>query len=297
MAAGIPHPQRERESLVQVSAAHAYGPEAIHRFDYHYAPSPAPASPSPVLVFVHGGAWRSEDKADHAALARTLVGRTGCPVAVPNYRLTTQAAPHQHPSHAQDVLLFLHFLSTWPGPSPESPQPPPSHIYLLGHSCAAHILGSIFLASPYPELTPSPHLLSISRAILLSEGIYDIDALLRSFPTYKQWFIASAFGDHDAYPHVNVASYPLRPGAEHIRWLIIHSKGDVLVDQLQSESMHAHLSALAEGAPSNDRPGTMVEKTFDELEENHNELLRGAVYPRIIADFVARDAAPNPPSA
>ncbi|KAI0673091.1 alpha/beta-hydrolase [Trametes maxima] len=277
------------------SLSAAYGPHASHRFDYY--PPPAPPAPPAVLVFVHGGAWRSEDKADHAALARTLVVRTGCPVAVPNYRLTTHDAPHQHPSHAQDVLLFLHFLSTWPGPSPKSPQPPPSHIYLLGHSCAAHILGSIFLASPYAELTPDPHLLSISRAILLSEGIYGIDALLRSFPTYKQWFIAAAFGDHDAYPHVNVASYPLRPGAEHIRWLIIHSKGDVLVDQLQSESMYAHLSALAQGAPSCGLPGPMVDKSFDELEENHNELLQGTVYPRIIAEYVARDAALGPPSA
>ncbi|KAI0362255.1 alpha/beta-hydrolase [Trametes cingulata] len=268
----------------------AYGPRDSHTLDYY----PAQQN-SALIVFVHGGAWRSEDKADHAALARTLVQLTGCPVAVPNYRLTTQDNPIQHPAHAEDVLRALHFLLTWPGPPahaqpPASAPGPSSQLYLLGHSCAAHILASIFLASPFPELAPARQLLQATRGILLSEGIYDIDALLRSFPNYRAWFIANAFGDHDAYTHVNVASYPLRAGAEHIRWLIIHSKGDVLVDQLQSEIMYAHLADLARDVPAG--PLLMVEKNFDQLEENHNDLLRGTVYPRIIADFVASDRAP-----
>ncbi|KAI0375031.1 alpha/beta-hydrolase [Pilatotrama ljubarskyi] len=275
----------------------AYGPEDAHRFDFYTPPSAPPAPPPALVVFVHGGAWRSEDKADHAALARTLASLTSCPVAVPNYRLTTQDNPIQHPAHAHDVLRCLHFLSTWPGP-PSLPHPaaPPSQLYLLGHSCSAHILASIFLASPFPQLTPSRQLLAATRGILLSEGIYDIDALLRSFPNYKSWFIANAFGHHDAYPHVNVASYPLRTGAEHVRWLIIHSKGDLLVDQLQSEIMYAHLANLARGAPSSG-PLQMVEKNFDELKENHNDLLRGTVYPRIIADFVTGDRTPPTPRA
>ncbi|KAI0328555.1 alpha/beta-hydrolase [Cubamyces sp. BRFM 1775] len=263
----------------------AYGPEALHKLDYY----PPPAEDNSrqqhaLIVFVHGGAWRSEDKADHAELARTLRSLTGCAVAVPNYRLTTADCPIEHPSHADDVLRSLHFLTTWPGPQP---QPPPSAIYVLGHSCSAHILASIYLASPFPHLTPSPRLIAITRGILLSEGIYDIDALLRSFPNYKQWFIAPAFGDHDAYPDVNVASYSLRPGADHIRWLIIHSKGDSLVDQLQSDTMFSHLSTLATQVPPGPRP--MVQQNFDEIREEHNELLKGTVYPRIIADFVAQD--------
>ncbi|KAH9901063.1 alpha/beta-hydrolase [Cubamyces lactineus] len=260
----------------------AYGPEALHKLDYYAPPADSSRHQQALVVFVHGGAWRSEDKADHAGLARTLVSLTGCAVAVPNYRLTTSDCPIHHPSHADDVLRALHFLATWSGP-----QPPPSALYVLGHSCSAHILASIFLASPFPSLTPSPQLIAITRGILLSEGIYDIDALLRSFPNYKQWFIAPAFGDHDAYPDVNVASYPLRSGADHIRWLIIHSKGDSLVDQLQSDTIFSHLSILASQIPSGPRP--MVQKNFDEIQEDHNELLTGTVYPRIIADFVAQD--------
>ncbi|OSD08724.1 alpha/beta-hydrolase [Trametes coccinea BRFM310] len=274
----------------------AYGPHSAHRLDYY-----CPASNSinnnqqhALIVFVHGGAWRSEDKADHAALARALLDRTGCAVAVPNYRLTTPDNPIQHPSHSQDVLRSLHFLSTWSGPEPSKPLPPPSRLYLLGHSCSAHILASIFLNSPYDELTPSPELLAATRGIACSEGIYDIDRLLHSFPTYKEWFIAPAFGNKEDFSHANVASYPLRRGGEHIRWLIIHSDADTLVDQLQSQTMYDHLCTLAAGSSS---PATRIEKNFDELKEEHNDLLKGEVYPRIIADFVKHDLAEADASA
>ncbi|KAI0831448.1 Alpha/Beta hydrolase protein [Trametes gibbosa] len=262
----------------------SYGPLPAHAFDYHHPSDPPPLRP--LLVFVHGGAWRSEDKAHHAPLARALAQLTACPVAIPNYRLTTTADPIQHPSHAQDILLFLHFLLTWTGPFPSSPHPPAAKLFLLGHSCSAHMLASIFLTSPYPELKPSRQLLAATTGIILSEGIYDIDAILHSFPGYKDWFIANAFGPHDTYTHVNVASYPARTDSEHIRWLIIHSKGDTLVDILQSQIMYAHLTGLAGGLP---RPS--VEKTFDELDQDHNDILRGSVYPRIVADFVAQDIA------
>ena len=215
---------------------------------------------------------------------------------MPNYRLTTAQNALQHPGHASDVLRFLNFLSSWSGPGPHPSGPGtkvPAQFVLLGHSCAAHILASILLASPFPELAPSPQLLAATRAVVLSEGIYDVDALLRSFPDYKAWFIANTFGDRDAYPDVNVASHALRPGGEHIRWLVLHSSGDVLVDQLQSETMYAHLSAVTGTDPSSKLP--MVSRNFDELEEGHNELLKGSVYPRIVADFVAgleEDALP-----
>lgn len=294
----------EQTATMEIS----YGEDASDKFDLY--PAPAAADRAPLLVFVHGGAWRScvflpfspqrpltansEDKANHAALARSLARLTNCPVVVPNYRLTTQQNPVRHPAHASDVLRFLHFLSSWSGPG----VPDCSRLLLLGHSCAAHILASILLTSPFPGLAPSPQLLTATRAVILSEGIYDIDLLLRSFPSYRQWFIADAFGDRDAYPDVNVASYALRSGGEHIRWLILHSTGDILVDQLQSDAMYAHLSAISRGDASAQPP--TVSKNFGELKEGHNELLKGSVYPQIVADFVAglgRGGGEAPPNA
>ncbi|RPD66278.1 alpha/beta-hydrolase [Lentinus tigrinus ALCF2SS1-7] len=261
---------------------HSYGDDASHRFDY-YAP-PGEAQLGPLLVWVHGGAWRSEDKADYADLARSLVRRTGCPVAVPNYRLTSPQNPVQHPAHASDLLHFLHFLFKSPDAQHAHGQPqcPPPGLVLIGHSCSAHMLSSILLSGPHPQLEPTPQLLAATKAVIVSEGIYDVDALLHSFPAYKEWFIANAFGDRATYPDVNVASYPSRLGSEHIHWLVLHSKGDLLVDLLQSETMYAHLASL----------GSKVTKNFDDLQDNHNDLLHGDVYARIVAEFVATVRAP-----
>ena len=49
-----------------------------------YVP-PEATDKSPLLVFIHGGAWRTEDKAEHAPLALALAAR-GFPVAAINYR-------------------------------------------------------------------------------------------------------------------------------------------------------------------------------------------------------------------
>ncbi|KAI0720957.1 Alpha/Beta hydrolase protein [Cerioporus squamosus] len=259
----------------------AYGDDARQRFDYHGDAQAA----GPLLVWVHGGAWRSEDKADYADLARRLARRTGCPVAVPNYRLTSPQSPIQHPAHASDLLRFLRFLCHSPAPQHAHglPRAPPAGLVLVGHSCSAHMLSSILLSGPFPELGPTPQLLAVTQAVILSEGIYDVDALLRSFPDYKDWFIANTFGDRATYSGVNVASYPLRPGSEHIRWLVLHSKADVLVDQLQSETMYAHLVSLK----------SHVSKNFDDLKDNHNDLLHSDIYAQIVADFTAAVRAPT----
>jgi acetyl esterase/lipase len=49
------------------------------------------AETSPVLLFVHGGAWRTGDKAEHSKLAENLA-KQGFTVAVNNYRLVLVVA-------------------------------------------------------------------------------------------------------------------------------------------------------------------------------------------------------------
>ncbi|EMD38427.1 hypothetical protein CERSUDRAFT_48501 [Gelatoporia subvermispora B] len=274
---------------LDISYAPSNPPSRFHQFDL-YVPShesPDPGTRPPLICFVHGGAWRSEDKADHAALARRLAAHTRFPVAVPNYRLTTSDSPTQHPAHAEDALAFLEFLLTWEGPDGQRPYDA-RRLYPLGHSCSAHMLNSILLApatddASFPSLTPSPALLSATQAVVMSEGIYDLDLLLHSFPGYKAWFIANSFGERESYPQFDTTAYTLRTGSDHIRWLIIHSDGDTLVDRVQSERMYARLTELSSG-----REGA-VQRNLDELKEQHNDLLKGEVYPRIVAGFLLDD--------
>jgi acetyl esterase/lipase len=246
---------------------------------------------------------RSEDKADHADLARALAQRAGCAVAVPNYRLTPNEPPPppaaglRHPAHAEDVLAFLSFIRAWTGPDASSPSPSralsydPSALVLLGHSCSAHMLACIVRDSSEatPSLTPPADLLGAVRAVVVSEGIYDLDLLLSSFPTYRAWFIENAFGPPDSasqYSKFDVTKYRERAGGDKIRWYVLHSTGDTLVDFPQSEAMVSSFG-VSETADLLGGQEGRVKWDFSSLKEEHNDLLRGTTYVELVGSFVA----------
>ncbi|KAI0256754.1 Alpha/Beta hydrolase protein [Lactifluus subvellereus] len=259
-------------------------PHPLHSFDLFQAPRLG-AAPAPLICFVHGGAWCSEDKTDHSALARSLAAYTSSPVIVPNYRLTN--APDnelRHPAHAQDILQLLTFLLSWSGPQECQFLPyDPTRIFLMGHSCSAHMLACILLDSSESSLEPSSALLRAVRGVFLSEGIYDIDALLKSFPTCRNWFIVNTFGDLPTYDSYSITRMPLREGADHIFWSIIHSKGDTLVDVRQSQAMYEHLRCLHERGLGE---AGRVLKNWEDLEDEHDVILQSEKFVRIMGDFI-----------
>ncbi|KZT11240.1 alpha/beta-hydrolase [Laetiporus sulphureus 93-53] len=322
----------ELEEYIGIPYTTAQARSVLHEFDL-YVPRRAlnveakQTRGPPLICFVHGGAWRSEDKAEHAPLARRLALRTRFPVAVPNYRLTTSATPIRHPAHAQDILEFLEFLLSWSGPdlASDRAQFDPSRLYLIGHSCSAHMLTSIFLQprasasvtplqpnpsspsdlppSPLPTsstLSPSPALLASTCAVIMSSGLYNLDLLLRSYPAYKSWFVAPTFGRLQTYAPWNTASYELRSSDEvqrsGTRWFVVHSKSDTLVDRLQSEAIWERLRVLYGEEQSDDGGGDlategkrMIERDWEGLTEEHNEALAGETYPRIVGDWILDD--------
>ena len=143
------------------------------------------------------------------------------------------------------------------------------------------MLSSIFLDSSAvtPSLSPSPELLHSVKAIIMSEGIYDLDILITSFPKYRQGFIHRAFGIAESYSQFSVLTYPTRPSSA-ISWLLLHSKRDTFVDQIQTDLMYDHLFQLC---PQN------VFRNVDDLTEEHNDILRGDHrYVELISQYVAR---------
>jgi len=261
-------------------------PHPLHTFDLFLPPqqnSPG-LEPAPLVCFVHGGAWRSEDKKDYGVLARNLAAYTSFPVVVPNYRLTQPDSGLQHPAHAQDVLQMLTFLLSWSGPQgSQSPPYDPKRIYLIGHSCSAHMLACILLDSPESALVPSAALLRAVRGVVLSEGIYDIDTLVKSFPIYRDWFIRETFGSLPSYDRYSTTRMALREGAKHIYWMILHSKGDTLINVLQSQAIYDHLQSLHEGGLQG---GDQIVKNWDDLEDEHNAVLQSEKYIQIVGDFI-----------
>lgn len=230
----------------------------------------------------------SEDKGHYSFLGRSLAAYTSYPVAVPNYRLTQPDNGLQHPAHAQDILQLLSFLLSWSGPQGydqvQAPPYDPNRIYLIGHSCSAHMLASILLDSAEPALVPSAALLRAVRGVVFSEGIYDIDTLLKSFPTYRGWFIRETFGSMPTYDRYSTTRMALRDEAKHIRWMILHSKGDTLVDIIQSQAIYDHLQSLYDGSFQG---SGQIAKNWDDLEDDHNAILRSGRYIQIVGDFIS----------
>ncbi|KAL0947013.1 hypothetical protein HGRIS_013157 [Hohenbuehelia grisea] len=254
-----------------------------HQFDI-YVPNVDNPAARPLICFIHGGAWRAEDKAHHAEFARKLCTLTSCAVAVPNYRLTPNNPAEdedvfRHPGHAEDALSFLSFAIAWDGTPGLGRLYDSAQIFVIGHSCSAHMLASIFLDSSAatPSLSPSPSLLASVQAIILSEGIYDLDMLLVRFPAYREWFILNAFGNLDAYEPFSVTHLPLRSSTP--RWHLIHSRMDSLVDIPQTEAMFAHLTSLVHD-PSK------VTKDLDSITEEHNDMLKGDNYIRVVGNYI-----------
>ncbi|KAG8954724.1 Kynurenine formamidase [Tulasnella sp. 424] len=249
------------------------------------------ASTRNLIVYVHGGAWRSGDKSEHKDLASKLVAASpSLEVAVVNYVISPRKAEDgpavRHPAHAADVLRALHWLVDPPvdedqGTRSSSLRPKPN-LWLVGHSCGAHILSSIFLQSPETSssasLVPSPDLIQSVKGILLAEGIYHIDLLLRLHPTYND-FIEGAFTARDSYADVSTPEFTAREGTSHIKWFVVQSTGDSLVTEEDSVVMYEALAKLYPGTNN-------VSKDFSTMTEDHDEMLQTDAFKDLLLRFL-----------
>ena len=277
-----------------------YGKDELNKLDV-LLPRAHGSNNKPLICFIHGGAWRSwvssalhlwkfdllhdsGDKAEHVGLATRLATLTGCTIALLNYRLTPRAPSPEtllyHPAHARDVLDGLELLVSC-GSGEEWRRYDRGSFFIIGHSCGAHILTTIFLdtTSTTPSLTPSPSLLAATKSIALVEGILDLELLYKLYPDYRG-FLSNAFGSSQSLKCVSSNNFPLRAGAEHIVWFIVHSTGDELVDDAQPKSIYNHLINLY------GRDTQMVFKDFTSMTEGHDRVLRTEEFAKLIGNFV-----------
>ena len=145
----------------------------------------------PVLVFLHGGSWRTGDRSVYAAVGERFA-RAGIGVAIPSYRLMPQ---NPHPAQIEDTAAafagVVRNISERGGDA--------SRIYLVGHSAGAHLAALLALDEKYLKKFDLPR--STIRGVIAMSGVYNVDKL--------ETFLAT--GDkHDASPlaHVHVGSPP-----------------------------------------------------------------------------------------
>ena len=149
----------------------------------------------PVLMFLHGGSWRTGDRSLYKALGDRLA-RAGIGVAIPSYRLMPQ---NPHPAQIEDVAAAF----AWVVRNIAQDGGDVSRIYLSGHSAGAHLAALLALDEKY--LAEFGLTRQSIRGVIAMSGIYDVDKL-------DAFLVAPGDkgGKHDASPIAHAHS-----GAPH----------------------------------------------------------------------------------
>lgn len=151
--------------------------------DYYYGPKPSqtldlfpPKRPgAPLLVFIHGGWWRSLDKRDFSFLAPPFVA-AGAAVALINYSLAPQV-------RLEDIVREALAACAWCWRNAGGFGADPQRLHVAGHSAGAH-LAAMMLAADWrayaADLPPD-----LFKSGLAVSGVYDLEPIADA-PFLKQ---------------------------------------------------------------------------------------------------------------
>jgi arylformamidase len=128
---------------------------------------PAAQANSPVLVFIHGGYWRSLDKSDHSFIAPAFV-EAGAMVVVPNYALCPTVT-------IETIALQMTRALAWVWRHAAEHGGDPQRIAVVGHSAGGH-LASMMLSCRWKEVGVDlpPRLVPAAFSI---SGLYDLEPI------------------------------------------------------------------------------------------------------------------------
>ena len=144
----------------------AYGDQPGEQLDVF----PAKASGAPVLVFIHGGYWRSLDKSDHSFVAPAF-GQAGAMVVVPNYALCPAVNMEQIALQTTRALAW-----TWRNAARFGGDP--ARITVVGHSAGGH-LAAMLLACRWSQVGSDLPAQLVTGALTLS-GLFDLQPLRKT---------------------------------------------------------------------------------------------------------------------
>lgn len=164
----------QRDSAL-VRAQHAcvldvpYGASTAEKLDIF----PAGGSLQPVLVFIHGGYWRSLDKVDHSFVAPAFTQQGVC-VVVPNYALCGAGST----TTMEDITLQMVRCLAWLARSVDQYGGDPSRITVAGHSAGGH-LAAMMAACEWERWDAALPKQLVRNALGIS-GLYDLAPVMHS---------------------------------------------------------------------------------------------------------------------
>ena len=148
----------------------AYGSSLGEKLDVF----PSDAKDAPVVVFIHGGYWRSLDKSDHSFIAPAFTKQGAC-VVVPNYDLCPAVTIPEITMQMVRTLAWVYRNIAQHGGNPK-------RINVIGHSAGGH-LAAMMLACEWKAYAADLPADLVKNALSIS-GLYDLEPL-RHAPNVK----------------------------------------------------------------------------------------------------------------
>ena len=140
-----------------------YGASPAEKLDIF----PAEGKSEALLVFIHGGYWRSLDKSDFSYLAPAFT-RRGVTLALPNYGLCPKVGIEDIVKQNLLAIAWLWHYGARYGVNP-------GRLYVAGHSAGAH-LAAMMLAARWNTYMPElPY--NLVKGGLAISGVYDLEPL------------------------------------------------------------------------------------------------------------------------
>jgi arylformamidase len=123
---------------------------------------------APVLVFVHGGYWRSLDKRDFSFIAEPFVA-AGAAVVLPNYALAPRVTIDTIVGQVRRAVAWTHRNAEGFGGDP-------SRIVVSGHSAGGHLTATTLLADRAAAGLPAD---AVKGGCAIS-GLFDLEPILET---------------------------------------------------------------------------------------------------------------------
>ena len=186
---------------------------------------------APVVMWVHGGGYRTGDKANGMRDKVRLFNDAGWIVVSVNYRLTVpgQDASAQFPDHYDDVAAAI----AWVHDHIDSYGGDPTRIALLGHSAGADIVSNVVTNPTYLDAV-GLELSSVRCAGPLDTEGFDKTAATATDPDGERELWKAALGNNPDYAAATSATLLIEPDIG-IPPMIGVVRGTPLRQQIQTE--------------------------------------------------------------